>query len=174
MLRKIPLCQKDVKISCFRFFYCDSYHESNWLKFRSRVLEISNSLTLVWLPPSSYDNYAGMGYTPVAYFHQSNKFGFVSDLKQLIKEFKDYGVKCIADIVINHRADDGSWGNFPVEYFNGESFRWDGITICCTDEIKDQHGQVKPTGAHDTGDDFEGARNIDHTNPLVQKTIKHT
>ena len=44
--------------------------------------------------------------------------------------------------------------------------------ICNTDEVKDVAGQAKPTGAPDTGDDFNGSRDLDHKSTVVQDAIK--
>jgi alpha-amylase len=38
--------------------------------------------------------------------------------------------------------------------------------------VKNQPGQATPTGAPDTGDDFSGARDLDHTSTIVQDNIK--
>ena len=39
--------------------------------------------------------------------------------------------------------------------------------------MKDAVGQAKPTGAPDTGEDFNGSRDLDHTNPTVQDNVKN-
>lgn len=153
-------------------FYWDSYSESNWLTLTTKASEISNSFSLVWLPPSADDNNVGMGYTPIEYFNQNNKFGSVSELKTLISTLKANGTGCIADIVVNHRSGNMMWGDFPNETYKGITYVWGGETICNTDEIKNQVGQIIPTGAADTGDDFGGSRDIDHTNLNVRNTIK--
>jgi alpha-amylase len=153
-------------------FNWDSYAESNWTTLTTKASEISNSFTLVWLPPSGDDNNVGMGYTPVEYFNQNNKFGNAADLKTLISTLKANGTKCIADIVVNHRSGNFNWGDFPNETYKGVTYIWGGETICKTDEIKNQAGQIVPTGAADTGEDFNGSRDIDHTNLNVRNTIK--
>ena len=153
-------------------FYWDSYSDSNWATLTTKASEISNSFSLVWLPPSGDDNNTGMGYTPVEYFNQNNKFGNSTELKTLISTLKTNGTGCIADIVINHRSGNLHWGDFPNETYKGITYVWGGETICNTDEIKNQVGEIVPTGAADTGDDFAGSRDIDHTNLNVRNTIK--
>jgi alpha-amylase len=54
-------------------FFWDSYSDSNWATLTTKASEISNSFSLVWLPPSGDDNNSGMGYTPIEYFNQNNK-----------------------------------------------------------------------------------------------------
>jgi alpha-amylase len=93
-------------------------------------------------------------------------------LKTLISTLKANGTGCIADIVVNHRSGNFKWGDFPNETYKGITYVWGGETICNTDEIKNQAGQIIPTGAADTGEDFGGSRDIDHTNLNVRTTIK--
>jgi alpha-amylase len=164
-----PAQCEDVMLQAFNW---DTYSESNWTTLTTKASEISNSFTLVWLPPSGDDNNVGMGYTPVEYFNQNNKFGNAADLKTLISTLKANGTKCIADIVVNHRSGNFNWGDFPNETYKGVTYIWGGETICKTDEIKNQAGQIVPTGAADTGEDFNGSRDIDHTNLNVRNTIK--
>ena len=151
-------------------FYWDSYTDSKWTNLNSKVGEIAANFSLVWLPPSADDNNAGMGYTPVEYFNQNNKFGSSTELKTLISNLKTNGTKSIADIVVNHRTGNTSWTDFPPETYKGITYTWGSESICKTDECV--AAGYAATGANDTGDDFGGARDIDHTNLNVRTTIK--
>ena len=91
----------------------------------------------------------------------------------MISTFKGKGTGFIADVVINHRVATSNWTNFPTEQWNGQTWSIGPEGICSTDEVAGQSGQARPTGAPDTGDDFNGARDLDHTNANVQNNCKN-
>jgi len=153
-------------------FYWDSYTDSKWTNLSLKADEISGSFDLVWLPASGNALGNGMGYLPVYYFDQNSKFGSKAELKTLISTLKTNGTECLADIVVNHRNGVSNWTNFPAEIYNGVTYTWGPEAICSTDEVRNEVGQATPTGAADTGDDFNGGRDIDHTNVNVRNTIK--
>jgi len=153
-------------------FYWDSYADSKWTNLNSKADEISGSFDLVWLPASGNALGNGMGYLPVYYFDQNSKFGSQTELKTLISTLKANGTGCLADIVVNHRNGVSNWTNFPAETYKGVTYTWGTEAICSTDEVRNAAGQATPTGAADTGDDFNGGRDIDHTNTNVRSTIK--
>lgn len=165
-----PAQSEDVMLQAF---YWDSYSDSKWTTLNSQAYELAQYFSLVWLPPSG-NALSGntMGYAPVYYFDQGSSFGTKQELQQLIASLKQYGSGAIADIVINHRNGVSNWTNFPAETYKGVTYTWGTETICNTDEVKDQPTQAKPTGAPDTGEDFNGARDIDHTNNNVRSTVK--
>jgi len=153
-------------------FYWDSYTDSKWTNLSANASDISANFDMVWLPPSGNANGNGMGYLPVYYFDQNSKFGTQTELKSLISILKENGTRCMADIVVNHRNGVSNWTNFPIETYNGVTYSWGTWAICNTDEVKNAAGQATPTGAVDTGEDFDGGRDIDHTNVTVRSTIK--
>lgn len=165
-----PAQSEDIMIQAF---YWDSYADSKWTVLNNQAYELAQYFSLVWLPPSGNAlSTTTMGYAPVYFFDQSSAFGTKSELQQLIASLKSYGSGAIADIVINHRNGVSNWTNFPSETYKGVTYTWGTEAICNTDEVKNQTGQAKPTGAPDTGEDFNGARDIDHTNANVRATIK--
>lgn len=114
-----------------------------------------------------------MGYDPVYWFTNHNSsFGTEAQLRSMIKTFKEKGTGIIADVVINHRSGATNWTDFPAEKWNGQTWKIGTDGICSTDEVKDAAGQAKPTGAPDTGEDFNGSRDLDHTNANVQNNCK--
>jgi len=153
-------------------FYWDSYTDSKWTNLSSKADEISGSFDLVWLPVSGNAMGNGMGYLPIYYFDQNSKFGSQAELKTLITTLKASGTGCLADIVVNHRNGVSNWTNFPAETYNNVTYTWGPEAICSTDEVRNAAGQATPTGAADTGEDFNGGRDIDHTNTNVRNTIK--
>ncbi len=154
-------------------FYWDSYTDSKWTTLSTKASEIGSNFSLVWLPPSgNCQSTFSMGYTPVWWFDQNSAFGTQSELISLVASLKANGAKSIADVVVNHRSGQSNWTDFPTETYNGVTYPMGPAQICNTDEVKNQPGQAMPTGAPDTGDDFNGSRDLDHLSTVVRNTIK--
>ncbi len=154
-------------------FYWDSYSDSKWTTLNSKASEIAANFNLVWLPPSgNCQSNSSMGYAPVYWFNQNSAFGTQAELKTLIANLKTNGTKAIADVVVNHRSGVSNWTNFPSETYNGVTYSMGPAQICSTDEVRYAAGQATPTGAPDTGDDFDGSRDLDHTSAIVRDNIK--
>lgn len=156
-------------------FYWDSYTDSKWTNLEAKADEYSKYFSLIWIPNSGKSaSNPGMGYDPVYWFSNHNSsFGTQAQLTSMIEAYKEKGVGIIADVVINHRSGVSNWTNFPAETWNGKTYKIGPEGICCTDEVKDAAGQAKPTGAPDTGEDFNGSRDLDHTNANVQDNCKN-
>ncbi|MDE7159569.1 MAG: hypothetical protein K2O24_01800 [Muribaculaceae bacterium] len=156
-------------------FYWDSYNDTKWTNLTSQAEELSNSFDLIWVPNSAYcGGHQNMGYMPQYWFTNHNSsFGTESQLKTMISTFAEYGTGFIADVVINHRNGVSNWYNFPRESWNGKVWQLGLEHICSNDEMAYAAGQPKPTGAHDTGENFDGARDLDHTNATVQDNCKN-
>lgn len=156
-------------------FYWDSYKDTKWTNLESQADELSESFTLIWVPNSGRAaSNPGMGYDPVYWFTNHNSaFGTEAQLRSMIKTFKAKGTGIIADVVINHRSGATNWTDFPAEQWNGKTWHIGTDGICCTDEVKNASGQATPTGAADTGEDFNGSRDLDHTNANVQDNCKN-
>ena len=163
-------------------FYWDSQKETSWLKLISSASDIAKSFSCVWLPPSASaegGNTVGgnnVGYHPREWTDQTSCWGTADNLKKLISTLHADGVKVIADIVINHRAGDNAWGNFTKDDFGTYgSFQLDVNHICCDDEMNDASSCTdanwygKAAGAKDTGENWSGARDLDHTSEYVQE-----
>ncbi len=158
-------------------FYWDSYKgndNTKWSTLTSKADELSKYFNLIWIPNSAKAaSNPGMGYDPVYWFsNHTTAFGTESQLRTMISTFKEKGTGIIADVVINHRSGVSNWTNFPKETWNGETFQLGPEHICCNDEVAYASGQAKPTGAYDTGDNFDGSRDLDHTNSTVQYNCK--
>ena len=141
--------------------------------------------------------YYNMGYMPVYWLRHNTCFGTENELKQMINAFKEKGTGIIEDVVINHKNGLTNWADFPNEtYTNQETNKTYTLTwannmgalwgICKNDEL---FTSGSPLGKHDgtqywydtsnanglvsydEGDNFDGCRDLDHTNAKVQTNI---
>ena len=163
-------------------FYWDSYEDTKWTNLTAQADELSKYFDLLWVPNSSNCVAANsMGYLPVYWFDQRSSFGGRERyLREMIAAYKERGTKIIEDVIFNHKAPvgkDGSWIDFANETWTWEGttyeINWTGADICQDDDggyTKSQGWNV--TGANDTGDDFSGGRDLDHTSANVQKNCK--
>lgn len=162
-------------------FYWDSYDDTKWTNLTAQADELSKYFDLIWVPNAGNCRSQGMGYLPVYWFQNYNSsFGTKAQLLQMIQTYKEKNVGIIEDVVINHKSPLGrndSWIDFVNETFTlgGETktVTWSGADICQNDDggyVKEQGFDV--TGANDTGEDFSGARDLDHTGANVQNNCK--
>lgn len=161
-------------------FYWDSYSDTKWTTLESQADELSKYFDLIWVPNSGKcSNSTSMGYDPVYWFTNHNSsFGTEAQIRQMIKTFKSKGVGIIEDVVVNHRNGKSNWWDFPAETWNGTTYQLTNGSITSTDEMwssSDAGAKSCPAsykGSADTGEDFNGCRDLDHTNATVQNNIK--
>lgn len=166
-------------------FYWDSQKVTGWTQLMNYADDIAASFSCVWLPPSASaegGNAVGgnnVGYHPRVWNDQNSCWGTAENLKKLIAALHDGGVKVIADVVVNHRAGYTGWGNFPPDDFGEYGvFQLDTSHICSDDEMNDpiQCADTawlgKAAGAADTGENWGGARDLDHTSAIVRQDIE--
>lgn len=157
-------------------FYWDSNNETSWKQLTSMSDELSRYFSLIWVPNSAQSGgYPAMGYMPMYWFSNHNSsFGTETELKTMINTYKAKGVGIIEDVVLNHRVGVTNWYDFPSETWRGKTYRMTDGAICSTDEMWKQGGHGCPyrQGNADTGDDFDGGRDLDHTNSTVQEHSK--
>ena len=177
---QVPRHSQDIML---QGFYWNSQSLTGWTQLLPEVSDISKSFTMIWLPPSATgegDNKTGglnVGYHPQQWSNQQSCWGSPADLKRLTTAFRQAGVHVIADIVINHRAGYTGWGNFSEDNFGTFGrFQLTAEHICNTDEMNTDPNagdwRGKATGAADTGENWGGARDLDHTNPFVQQDVE--
>lgn len=156
-------------------FYWDSYSDTKWTNLENQADELSRYFKLIWVPNSGYCGGSNnMGYMPIYWFTNHNSsFGTEAQLISMINTYKQKGTGIIADVVINHRNGRTNWTDFPSEEWNGQTWFIGPEGICRNDEVANASGQAKPTGNYDTGENFDGARDLDHTNANVQNNCKN-
>ena len=159
-------------------FYWDSFSESKWTKLEAQAPELGQYFNLVWIPQSAYCGGKSMGYDDLYWFsNYESSFGSESELRSLIKSFKNNGIGTIADVVINHRKNVSTWFDFPVETYKGVTYKMKSTDICANDDSgktkkeADKKG-VKLSSVPDTGDDWDGMRDLDHSSQNVQTIVK--
>ncbi len=157
-------------------FFWDSFVDTQWTNLEKEADEISEYFDLVWVPQSGNCNtsYNVMGYAPVYWWDQNCTFGTEAQLRSMINTYKQKGVGVIADVVINHRGSvgiNGSWVDFPAETYNGVTYQMGLADICKNDDGGNTAKNYPVTGANDTGEDWGGMRDLDHTSKNVQDNV---
>jgi alpha-amylase len=161
-------------------FYWDSFNDTKWTKLQSQASELARSFKLVWIPQSGNCNGTSMGYDDYYWFpggtHYSSSFGTETQLRNLITTFKNAGIGTIADVVVNHRRSGSGWFGFPTETYQGVTYSMTAADVCRNDDggkaKTEADKQGVSLGANDTGEDWDGMRDLDHTSTNVQNTVK--
>ena len=160
-------------------FYWDSYADSKWTVLEGQADELSQFFDLIWIPNSGktseyhHSKRQTMGYDPCFWLDHNTCWGTEAELKKMIKTFSDKGTGIIEDVVINHKNGLNTWVDFPDEEKGSYSIKWDNTNFSgITSDDECNSNGYKTTGAKDTGDNFDGYRDLDHTNETVQKNVK--
>lgn len=164
-------------------FYWDSYSQTGWERFTTQADELAGAFDLIWVPNSGSCDEAGtsqaMGYAPVYWLRHNTCFGTEAQLRTMIKTFKARGTGIVMDAVLNHKNGLRGWVDFAQELVRGQNtgkqymVRWDNVRHAqiCSDDECNQQGYIT-TGARDEGENFDGARDLDHTNSTTQENVK--
>ena len=177
----VPAECEDVMLQAF---YWDSYNgnasstkygRTKWVDLLSDTAAINANFDLVWFPPSAMAG--GVGYTHKQLSNQDSDWGTRAKLEELIAALHAGKTKVLADIVVNHRGNYSNWCNFFQDNFGSYgTFQLTQSHICRNDEgftdTKSSCYNSSDRGAADTGDNFDGARDLDHTNTYVQDWAK--
>lgn len=159
-------------------FYWDGYSDCKWQKLEKQAEELAHYFDLIWIPNSGYCGGGNnMGYLPLYYWNQNSSFGTEAELRSMIKTFKEKGLGTIADVVINHHNTSNGWFGFPQETYNGVTYQFQSTDICSNDDGGAALTQAKKEGVSlspnaDTGEGWDGCRDLDHKSENVNKIIK--
>ncbi len=158
-------------------FYWDSFDDSQWTRLEKQAADLAASFDLVWIPQSGNCNGTSMGYDDLYWFNQNSSFGSESELRALIKTFKDKGIGTIADVVINHRKNVSNWVDFPKETYNGVDYEMKSTDIVANDDNGETKKWATSNGYslstnNDTGEGWDGMRDLDHKSENVQAIVK--
>ncbi len=159
-------------------FYWDSYDDSQWSALEQQADELSKYFKLVWVPQSGNCGGTSMGYDDLYWFpgHYNSSFGTETQLRSMISTFKEKGIGTIADVVINHRKSNNGWFGFPSETYKGVTYKMTAADVCGDDDGGKAKTQADKQGValgnDDTGEGWDGMRDLDHTSENVQQTVK--
>ena len=152
-------------------FYWNSYADTQWTRLERQADDLAKVFDLVWIPQSGYCGGQSMGYDDLYWFTNYNSsFGTEAELRSMIATFKEKGIGTIADVVINHRRNVSSWTDFPAETYNGVTYQMTYNDICSDDEAAKNGQKVGPN--KDTGEGWDGMRDLDHKSENVQTSVK--
>ena len=159
-------------------FYWDSFKDTRWVLLEQQANDLAASFDLIWIPQSGNCGSQSMGYDDLWWFNDYNSsFGNEAQLRSMIQTFKAAGLGTIADVVINHRRNLSNWVDFPEESWNGEEYEMVSTDICANDD----GGATKKwatsngysvSGNNDTGEGWDGMRDLDHKSENVQRIVK--
>ena len=160
-------------------FYWDSFSQSQWVKLERQADELSQFFSLVWIPQSGNCGGTSMGYDDLYWFpgHYNSSFGNEQELRSMISTFKSKGIGTIADVVINHRRNVSNWVDFPKETYKGVTYELKSTDICSNDDGGATKNWATQNGYslssnNDTGEGWDGMRDLDHKSENVQKSVK--
>ncbi|KAJ0718264.1 putative alpha-amylase [Helianthus annuus] len=120
-----------------------------------------SGITSAWLPPAT-QSFSREGYLPQNLYSLNSSYGSEHLLKTLLNKMKQYNIRPMADIVINHRVGTTQGHGGRYNRYDGIPLSWDerAVTSC-----------TGGRGNRSTGDNFNGVPNIDHTQDFVRKDI---
>lgn len=158
-------------------FYWDSYNYTKWDNLTARSEELGSLYDLIWVPNSGMTRGGNkaetMGYMPYCWLRHTTIFGTQSKLINMIQTYGAMGTGIIEDVVLNHKdgkesvtaSGDTVYLDFLDETVGNYSITWDNENYTGIVKNDDQPGG----GNYDTGEGFDGARDLDHTNARVQQ-----
>ena len=182
----VPAECEDVMLQAF---YWDSYKtktstdskfgRTKWIDLLKDTAAINANFDVVWFPPSAGPTGCGVGYSARQYSNQESDWGTKTALNNLINALHKGNTKVLADVVLNHRGNYNSWCNFYQDNFGSYgTYQLTQKHIVSNDECFTNkssscyNASSSDRGAYDTGDNFDGARDLDHTNEYVQNWSK--
>ncbi|HLG13038.1 MAG TPA: alpha-amylase C-terminal beta-sheet domain-containing protein [Blastocatellia bacterium] len=165
---------KEVMLQGFHWTSYDPAKNGNkrWYRIieeNAKVIKDSG-FDYVWFPPPSRSAATDNSYLPTEWYTLENGYGDKDDLKRAVKALKPTLALC--DIVINHRCGTATGGaDFTKPAFGNAA--QNKTAVVTGDDCK--CGKGRPEEHHRDGSSSEGndaARDLDHTNTLVQARVK--
>ena len=159
-------------------FYWDGFGDAQWTRLAAQADDLAPYFSLVWIPQSGNCGGTSMGYDDLYWFdNYDSSFGTEQQLRTLIRTFKDKGIGTIADVVINHRRNVSNWVDFPRETYKDVTYEMLSTDICANDDGGKTRQWATQNGyslssANDTGEGWDGMRDLDHTSGNVQTIVK--
>lgn len=132
-------------------------------------------IDVIWMPPPS-NSAAPQGYLPRELNDLNSAYGTETQLRNLISQYHQLGIRVLSDIVINHRVGSPD----AVTFLNPE---WPTFYITADDEGRDfvdfpVEFSINPDffpgtalKADGSNGGFAAARDLDHRNPAVRADI---
>ena len=155
------------------------YGRTRWIDLLTDAAAINANFDVVWFPPSAGPTGCGVGYSAKQYSNQESDWGTKTTLTNLITALHKGNTKVLADVVLNHRGNLTNWCDFWTDYFGSYgTFTLTQKHIvsndeCFTNTSSSCYGaSTSDRGAYDTGTNFDGARDLDHTSDYVQNWAK--
>ncbi len=147
-----------------------------WDTIKQKIPEwASDGISAIWLPPAEKGASGGysMGYDPYDFFDLGEyyqkgtletRFGSKQELVDLINTAHAYGIKVIADVVINHRSGgDLEWNPFVGNY------TWTDFSQVASGKYKAHYMDFHPDNySYSDEGTFGGFPDIDHLVPFNQ------
>src|SRR5574344_1263701 len=65
----------------------------------------SMGITTIWICPFNKSPMKDNGYDVEDYYDIDPQFGTMNDMEELLRKSKDYGIRIIMDMVLNHTSD---------------------------------------------------------------------
>ncbi len=159
-------------------FYWDSYSDTKWTQLADEAAEMAGTFDLLWIPNAgNCGNGNQMGYEPWYWFTNYNStFGTKNELLSMVSTMNSHNIGVIGDVVINHRHSMTNWTDFPDEVYNNVHYHLTASDICSDDDSGAtanhlQSGESLSSNA-DTGEDWNGMRDLDHMSTNVQNAVK--
>lgn len=157
-----------------------AFGRTKWIDLLKDTAAINANFDLVWFPPSAGPTGNGVGYSTKQYSNQDSDWGSKTKLQELITALHKCNTKVLADVVLNHRGSGATWCSFLTDNFGSTYGTWTLTQkhIVSNDECFSNtssncyNAASTDRGAYDTGNNFEGARDLDHTSEYVQNWSK--
>jgi len=181
----VPAECEDVMLQVFYWNSYDGnasstkYGRTRWIDLMKDTAAINANFDVVWFPPSAGPTGCGVGYSAKQYSNQDSDWGTKTTLSNLITALHKGNTKVLADVVLNHRGNLSNWCNFFTDNFGSYgTYTLTQQHICRNDECFTNSksscygADYTDRGANDTGDNFDGARDLDHSSEYVQNWSK--